>query len=186
MSADRRAAAGVSGVLLGVGLAVTLTLVWWAWQTDTILVATGRTIAGAVRAGLAAGAVAPDGQGGGYVTEGVGGRALQLDAAGVAQAVAGACQRAEPGSTVTVAGATVTWTWPPGAAATAHLAGPVTVGPVAYQTPPAAPPTLTAEVQVPWRLPILPGITWAQTVTQTVTVTLAGEQAPGQFAPYQP
>lgn len=179
----RRSAAGLSQVVLSLGLFMVLAALWGSWVGYTRVAETRARVQQVVAQGLAAGLVTPVTQGGGYETEPYGASGPpRILVAGVVRRAAMLAQDTVPGSTVAVGATGYAWTLPPDDAPRWDLRGAVTVTDVflTSQAPYELHATVTAPVAVPvWGVATLPA-----TLRLAIVLPIAGQQGPQRFVPY--
>jgi len=179
----RAGSQGIAQVVLALWSMVVLVLLmegWTAWQQ----IATAKTqLAHVVAQSVATGVVTGVPANGGYETEPwQAAGPPQVSLAGVVSRAAAFAAGAIPGSTVAVAADGWQWTLPAATARSWDVTGRITVSDVtlAAQTPYRVSATVSAPVAVPlWGF-----TTITATMTEQVTVPLAGQTGPAQFVSY--
>lgn len=179
----RRSAAGLSQVILSLGLFLVLAALWGSWVGYTRVSQTVSRVHQVVTQGLATGMITPVSQGGGYETEPYGAAGPpELDVAGVVARAAAVAQATVPGSTVVTGPTGFMWTLPTADDARWDLRGPVMVENVSLsnQAPYHLHATVTAPIAVNlWGVATLPA-----TLHQDVVIPIAGRQPARHFVPY--
>lgn len=170
-------------MLLSLGVFLLMLALWGTWTGYVRVEQTRSTIQQVVTHGLAAGAITPVSQGGGYVTETYGGSQVpQLNLGGVIDSAATIAQDTVPQSQTVANDTGYTWTLSAADQPRWDVAGPIQVENV--QLTSQAPYQLQATVTAPMRVSLWGVVTIPATLHLDVVVPIAGQQAPAQFQSY--
>ena len=157
---------------------------WTDYQGVTQLNTTIQTIGIVVQQAVAGSVMRPVTApgGGGYINESLQGQTLQLSLNGLMHGTATILRQTDPQSSVTwTPHGDLQWSLPASQQSGYHLTGPILIHPI-YCLSTMNPPRITTQIVIPVSLPIpILSQWWSATVTQTITVPVAGQAPNNQF-----
>ncbi|AEJ40810.1 hypothetical protein TPY_2650 [Sulfobacillus acidophilus TPY] len=157
---------------------------WTDYQGVAQLNTTIQTISGEVQHAVAGSLMRPVTApgGGGYINESLQGQTVQFSLNGIMQGTATLLHDTDPSSIVTFTpSGGLAWSLPAAQQSAFRLTGPVLIDPVQCVSS-TRPPQITTQVVIPMSLPIpLVQQWWSATVTQTITIPVAGQAPQDQF-----
>lgn len=173
----------VSKIVLGIGFLLMILFVFSAYLGYTVVTAAANAVTTHVQHAIAAEVMVPATQGGGYVTEGLGGTGLNLDLPRLTQGVnQELATHYTGGSTQEDVVQASLWHLPASVAGGYHITGPIFISRITEST--SLPPVLTAHIAIPIAVSFWAG-TWTGTLQRTVTLPLAGQEFPNAFVAYR-
>jgi hypothetical protein len=172
----------MSKMVLSIGFLIIIFFVMSVYLGYTVVSDAAATITATVKHAIAAEVMIPANDGGGYVTEGLGGAGLNLDLPALTQGVNNRLTTQWPGAKAQEDPVqALTWVLPPGMSGGYHITGPVFITRITEST--SLPPTLTAQVAIPIAVNFWMGV-WTGTIQRTIVLPLAGQQLTNAFVPY--
>ena len=174
----------MSKVVLSIGFLIIIFFIMSVYVGYTTMASAASVITTHVKHAMAAEVMVPanNPNGGGYVTEGLGGTGLNLDLPALTQGVNHLLvTQWQGGQLAEDAIQASTWKLPAGIAGGYHITGPVFLSRITEST--SLPPTLTATVSIPIAVSFWIG-TWTGTIQRTVVLPIAGQQFTDAFVPY--
>lgn len=173
----------MSKVVLSIGFLLMILFTFSAYLGYTVVTAAANAITTHVKHAIAAEVMVPATQGGGYVTEGLGGTGLNLDLLSLTQGVNRAlATHYQGGSIHENVVQTSLWHLPASIAGGYHITGPIFISRITEST--SLPPVLTAHIAIPIAVNFWVG-TWTGTLQRTVVLPLAGQEFTNAFVAYR-
>ncbi len=176
----------MSKVVLAIGWTILLLFIMSVYTGYTTLSDAAATLTATIKHVMGGQVMVPANayEGGGYVSEGIGGQALQLNLNSLQTALGDHLPVAWRGSRVTSgANNTLLWRLPAATEQGYGLTGPVTIAAISETSQPF--PTLLTTVAIPVAVHTLMG-TWTGTIHRAIVLPLAGQTGPGTFVRYTP